>query len=214
MVEKWKENFNDFKCRVCNFPLILYEVQAKRDVTIFKAKCPAHGFGVIKIPTGEVSKLTPEISDRIFRCFTCGGVATVDQMTDKDVWKLLKVKCPIHGVSKRYKINYHIFSEVWAYKQKGFDKSIPTIEEVPKKEPPKVEPSTIEGAEPKREDIQYCRACGVKLKNDYLFCNKCGVKIIKKPMNIKKNKEQNYCGECGYPLEHGYKFCIRCGTKI
>ncbi|MHA1298654.1 MAG: double zinc ribbon domain-containing protein [Candidatus Helarchaeota archaeon] len=225
MVDNWKENFNNFKCRVCNFPLVIYEIQAKREKTIFKAKCPAHGFGVIKIPTGEVSKLIPDISDRIFRCFTCGGVASVDQMTDKDVWKLLKVRCPIHGVSKKYKINYHIFSEVWSHRQKGFIKTIPIVEEAPKKNIPKEKHVEIEEtsdkekppeaiSEVKREDILYCRACGVKLKEDYVFCNKCGVKILKKPLDKKKEKEQNYCGECGYPLDHGYKFCIRCGARL
>ncbi len=208
MSKDWKENFNDFKCKVCNFPLILYEVQAKKDTTIFKAKCPAHGFGTIKIPTGVVSNFIPQITDQIFRCFTCGGSATLDQMVDKDVWKIIKVKCPIHGISKKYKYNYHVFSEVWAFKQKGISATKPIEKKIPIKEPPKEKKKT------EREEIQFCRECGVKLKPDYLFCNKCGVKIIKVPIKKDAPKEQNFCGECGYPTDHKYKFCIRCGTKL
>ncbi|MFX1449262.1 MAG: zinc ribbon domain-containing protein [Promethearchaeota archaeon] len=214
MAKDWKEKINDLKCGVCNFPLILYEIQAKREITFFKAKCPAHGIGTIKIPTGEVSKLIPQITDQIFRCFTCGGPATVDQMVDKEVWKLLKVKCPIHGISKKYKINYHVFSEVWAYKQKGVSAIKPTEKKVPIKETKKIEEPAKEKLKAEREEIQFCRECGVKLKPDYLFCNKCGVKIIKLPIKKDKPKEQNYCGECGYPTDHKYKFCIRCGTKL
>lgn len=215
MEENWKENINDFKCRVCNFPLILYEIQAKRDVTIFKAKCPVHGYGVLKIPTGEVSKLIPEISDRVFRCFTCGAPATINELIDKDVWKLLKVKCPTHGVSRRSKINYHVFSEIWTLKQKELQKIAPEqkssiTEQIPIEN---LEENLEEKSEETRDEIKFCRNCGVELKSDYLFCNKCGTKIIKLPI-AKPKKDQNYCGVCGYPLDHGYHFCIRCGAKI
>lgn len=125
MEENWKENINDFKCRVCNFPLILYEIQAKRDVTIFKAKCPVHGYGVLKIPTGEVSKLIPEISDRVFRCFTCGAPATINELIDKDVWKLLKVKCPTHGVSRNQKLITMYFPKFGHLNKKSYKKLLP-----------------------------------------------------------------------------------------
>ncbi len=214
MVENWQENVNDFKCKLCNFPLIVYEVQAKKNVTIFKAKCPVHGYGIIKIPTGEVSALIPTISDRIFRCFDCGAPSTVTQMIEKEPWELLKVTCPTHGPSRRYKINYHVFSEVWTHKQKQISKTTPEARTVPARKPIKiVGPPTQKPAEIIRDEVQFCRECGVKLKPDYVFCNKCGVKIIKRPIE-KKKKDQNFCGECGSPLDHGYKFCIRCGTKL
>ena len=202
MSKDWKETLNDFKCKICNFPLIIYEIQAKRNITIFKAKCPAHGLGNFKIPTGGVSNLIPVISDRVFRCFSCGAPSRLDQMVDKDVWKVIKVNCPIHGSSRSYKFNFHVFSEVLNYVKKG------TPKKPDEDKPPKKGKAVIT-----REEIQFCRECGVKLKPDYVFCNKCGTKIIKTPLK-KEEIEQNYCGVCGSPIDHGYHFCIRCGARI
>lgn len=153
------EDIKNFSCPKCGKTGTITFLKADGDKIIVKQRCPFHGERTFKVPLLQKDLYISQFRNGIFRCYTCGEVATVKSAKTSGPWMLVKCACPTDGDKLPVqKIWSTIYTDI---SSREF-----------------TEPEPIQPISTQTDEKKFCPSCGTPLKEKGEFCDACGHKIV------------------------------------